>query len=141
MEENKKIPDLVVFNQENQSYDAFLKPYATSVSSPRIETGSLGIFKQKAALHANHKFNKRAEEIREQIDILIKEYEDNEMIWESSMGFEPQIGSEIYLYENKNGKRFASLISPQEWNRDFIYFGHFKLDTDFSWKRISDGKY
>jgi hypothetical protein len=136
MKGKKNLPDLVVFNEETQRYDAFLKKYPTSVSSPKIEVSDLSLFKQRAALHTNHKFNKRAEEIRQQIDILLREFEDNELVWGSVMSFEPQIGSEIYLYENNNGKRFASLISPDEWKNDFIYFGNFKLDTDFSWKRI-----
>ncbi len=135
MKERKKLPDLVVYNQDTERYDSFLKKYPTSVSSPRIEVNDLSLFKQRAAIHTNHKFNKRAEEIREQIDSLIREFEDNELVWGSSIGFEPQIGSEIYLYENKEGKRFASLISPDEWKNDFIYYGHFILDTDFSWKR------
>jgi hypothetical protein len=136
MEEKKKLPDLVVFNEETQKYDAFLRRYPTSVSSPKIDVSDLSLYKQRAALHTNHKFNKRAEEIRQQIDILLQEFEDNELVWGSVMSFEPHIGSEIYLYENNNGKRFASLISPNEWKNDFIYFGNFKLDSDFSWKRI-----
>lgn len=135
MKERKKLPDLVVYNQDTKRYDSFLKKYPTSISSPKIEVNDLSLFKQRAAIHSNHKFNKRAEEIREQIDSLIQEFEDNELVWGSSIGFEPQIGSEIYLYENKEGKRFASLISPSEWKNDFIYYGHFRLDTDFSWKR------
>ncbi len=140
MEQKRKKPDLVVFNQDTERYDSFLKQYPTSVSSPRIDISDLGIYKNRAVIHANHKFNKRAEEIREQIDCLIREFEDNELVWGSQISFEPQIGSEIYLYENNKGKRFASLISPSEWKNDFIYYGHFRLDTDFSWKKLNDGK-
>lgn len=136
MREKKKTPDSVVYNQESQRYDSFLKEYPTSLSSPRIDVSEISLFKQRAFTHANHKFTKRAEEIKQQIDILLREFEDNDLVWSSNIGFEPQIGSEIYLYENKSGKRFASLISPDEWKNDFKYFGNFKLDTDFSWKRI-----
>ncbi len=136
MEEKRKIPDLVVFNENTQQYDSFLKRYPTSVSAPKIEVDDLSLFKQRAALKTNHKFNKRADEIREQIESLVREFEDNELVWNSNIGFEPHIGSEIDVYENKNGKRFGSLISPSEWKNDFIYFGHFRLDSDFSWKRI-----
>lgn len=135
MKEKRKIPDLVVYNQETQKYDSFLKKYPTSVSSPKIEVSDLSLFKQRTAIHTNHKFNKRADEIKEQIEILLQEFEDNDLVWGSVINFEPHIGSEIYLYENKQGKRFASLISPDEWKNDFIYYGHFRLDTDFSWKK------
>lgn len=134
----KKLPDHIVYDEKTEKYDAFLKPYATSVSSPRIDVSGLALFKQRAAIHSNHKFGKRAEEIKEQITDLLREFEDNELIWNSSMSFEAHIGTEIYLYENDKGEKFVSLISPSEWGNKFEYFGHFKLDTDFSWKRIKD---
>lgn len=134
----KKLPDHIVYDEKTEKYDAFLKPYATSVSSPRIDVSGLSLFKQRAAIHSNHKFGKRAEEIKEQITDLLREFEDNELIWNSSMSFEAHIGTEIYLYENDRGEKFVSLISPSEWGNKFEYFGHFKLDTDFSWKRIKD---
>lgn len=134
----KKLPDNIVFNGDIEKYDAFLKPYATSVSSPKIDVSGLALFKQRAAIHSNHKFGKRAEEIKEQISDLLQEFEDNDLVWNSNMSFEAHIGTEIYLYENSKGETFASLISPNEWNNKFRYFGHFKLDTDFSWKRIKE---
>ena len=33
-------------------------------------------------------------------------------------------------------KTFASIISPEEWGNKFECLGRFKLDTDYSWKRI-----
>ena len=41
------------------------------------------------------------------------------------------------LYQNENGEKFVSLISPDQWNNKYSCFGSFKLDTDFSWKRIN----
>ena len=81
MKERKKLPDLVVYNQDTQRYDSFLKKYPTSVSSPKIEVNDLSLFKQRAAIQSNHKFNKSSEEIREQIDSLLQEFEDNELVW------------------------------------------------------------
>lgn len=134
----KKLPNSIVYNEESEKYDAFLKPYATSVSSPKIDISGLSLFKQRAAIHSNHKFGKRAEEIKEQISSLLREFEDNDLVWNSKISFEPHIGTEIYLYENAGGEFFSSLISPQEWGRKIPYYGHFKLDTDYSWKRIKD---
>ena len=34
---SEKKPDLVVFNEEKQLYDAAFKPYATSVGAPQIK--------------------------------------------------------------------------------------------------------
>jgi hypothetical protein len=39
MKDDAKKPDLVVFNEDTQQYDAALKPYGTSASSPAIGIG------------------------------------------------------------------------------------------------------
>ncbi len=41
-----KKPDLVVFNEETQQYDAALKPYGTSASSPVIKPQILQLGQQ-----------------------------------------------------------------------------------------------
>jgi len=133
---NRKLPDSVVFNQETGVFDAFLKPYPTSLSSPSFQIDDIDKFKGGAVSKAAKKFNKRAEEIKEQIRDLYSEYSDNQMIWSSKISFEPYIGIEIYLYVGNKEKTFASIISPEEWGNKFECLGRFKLDTDYSWKRI-----
>ena len=48
------------------------------------------------------------------------------------------IGQEYYLYQKKNGKRFMSLINPQDWgqNKDLNYIGCFKQDSRQKWNLI-----
>lgn len=133
----KKLPDAVVFDAEKNIYDAFLKTYSTNVSGPKIEIPDLALFKSNSLAKANHKFLNRAEEIKDQIKSLFEEYSDNQMIWGSKLSFEPNIGAEIYVYEKPKGERFCSLIAPVEWKNDFTFLGHFKLDADFSWRKIN----
>lgn len=133
---NRKLPDSVVFNPDTGIFDAFSKPYPTSLGAPSFQIDDISKFKGGAVSKAAKKFNKRAEEIREQISDLYSEYADNQMIWSSKISFEPYIGIEIYLYVNDSEKTFASIISPEEWDNKFECLGRFKLDTDYSWKRI-----
>ena len=137
MKNDKKKPDSVVFDPDKNLYDSFLKPYATSVSGPRIDVPEVALFKSNSLAKANHKFSKRAEEIKEQIQSLVEEFADNQMIWESRMSFEPYAGIIIHVYQKEDGEKFVSLISPEQWNNKYSCFGSFKLDTDFSWKRIN----
>ncbi len=136
MKKNKKKPDSVVFDPDRNLYDSFLKPYSTSISGPKIELPEVALFKSNSLAKANHKFSKRAEEIKEQIQSLMDEFVDNQIIWESQMSFEPYVGIEVYVYNRNSSEKFVSLISPEQWNNKFDCFGKFKLDTDFSWRRI-----
>ena len=52
--------------------------------------------------------------------------------------FVPVIGKKYFLYENKMGKRFLSLISPKDWkqNDELDFMGVFKQDSRQKWKKI-----
>ena len=62
----KSKPDYVVQNVETGRYDSFLRTYQTSISGPKIETQDLTPFKKSSISKANHRFEKRAEEIRKE---------------------------------------------------------------------------
>lgn len=131
----KNKPDQVVYNLETEKYDSFLKSYSTSISGPKIEVQDLSPIKQSSLAKANHRFEKRAEEIRTQMESLISEFRDNEMVWTSEMSFEPYSGCEVYVYQRKSGENFCSMISPEEWGEKFTSLGKFRLDSDSIWKR------
>jgi len=131
----KSKPDYVVQNTETGKYDSFLKTYQTSISGPKIEVQDLTPFKQSSLSKAHHRFEEKAEEIRLQMEDLLREFRDNELVWTSEMSFEPYAGCEIYLYQRESGSNFCSMISPDEWNGKFVLIGRFKLDSDNIWKR------
>jgi hypothetical protein len=135
MKKNK--PDYVVQNEETGKYDAFLKAYPTSVSGPKIEIQDLTPFKRSSISKSHHRFETRAEEIRQKMEDLILEYQDNDLIWSSEMSFEPHIGTEIYLYMRGSGDLFCSMISPEEWGKNLEFKGKFTLNSDHIWKRNS----
>ena len=82
---HEKLPDSVAFDPEKNLFDSFIKPYATSVSGPRIELPNVALFRENSLAKTNHKFSKRAEEIKDQIYDLYKEFQDNELIWNSKL--------------------------------------------------------
>jgi hypothetical protein len=134
MKKNK--PDYVVQNEETGKYDSFLKTYQTSISGPKIEVQDLTPFKRSSISKAHHKFEKRAEEIRKRMEDLVIEYQDNDLVWNSEMTFEPHVGTEIYLYRRNSGDLFCSMISPEEWGREDLKFeGSFVLTSEHIWKR------
>lgn len=134
----KNKPDYVVQNLETGQYDSFLRNYQTSISGPKIEVQDLTPFKRSSISKAHHKFEKRAEEIRKEMESLVLEFQDNDLVWSSEMSFEPHAGTEIYLYQRNNEERFCSMISPKEWGRKFIFLGKFVLSSEFIWKRQKD---
>lgn len=133
MKKNK--PDYVVQNTETGKYDSFLKGYQTSISGPKIEVPDLTPFKQSSISKSNHRFEKRAEELRKKMEDLVSEFRDNEMVWSSEMSFEPNPGSTVYLYQRESGSIFSSMISPKEWGSKFTFLGKFSLSSEQIWER------
>ena len=129
-----KIPDNVVFNEETQQYDAFLKSYATNVGAPVITFSDTVAWKNRSVNNLNNKIRTRFKEIKEEYEALIKEFEQNNLIYSSKFNFEPIVGKCYYLYARDNGENFLSIIAPNECN--FNSLGTFYLNSDQIWKKI-----
>jgi hypothetical protein len=126
----KDKPDNVVFSEE-LGYHASLLPYATSVGAPVIKTDDVVAWKNRGIHNVNKEFENKFNELKQQYQNLMEEYEWNELVYNAKFSFEPVIGEIYHLYTGDDGINFLSLISPQEWNREHL--GTFKLNSDKKW--------
>ncbi|WP_378186525.1 DUF2452 domain-containing protein [Aquimarina sp. W85] len=130
---NKK-PDAVVFNDQEQRYDAGLKAYATNVSAPAITIEDTAAWKNRGITNVNHQIKTKFDELKLAYEQLMDQFEYNNLIYQSKFNFEPVIGATYYLYKRKNEETFLSVISPEECN--FTYIGTFQLKADRMWEKL-----
>ena len=128
-----KKPDNIVHNEEG-GYNAHLLPYASNVGSPQIKTEDTALWKNEQIHKVNRQIKTRFEELREEYNKLIDEYNWNSLIYSSKYSFIPIVGEVYHLYLNKREEPFLSLIAPNEWSMDHI--GSFKLDSTQKWIKI-----
>ncbi|SNQ44764.1 DUF2452 domain-containing protein [Cellulophaga lytica] len=133
MKESKK-PDNVVFNVENQKYDAALKPYATSVGAPVITTTDNIAWKNRSINKVNHKLEARYLELKAEYDAMLEQYEYNKLIFDAKFTFKPIVGQTYHLYKRENNESFLSIIKPNECNFNFI--GSFYLNAELIWEKV-----
>lgn len=133
MKEDKK-PDLVVFNEETNSYDASLKPYGTSASSPVIKPLNTATWKNDGIQRVNKKLASEFEEIKAQYNALIQKFKNNDLLYHAKYNFEPILGEIYHLYKDQNDGYFLSIIAPQQCNFDFV--GSFRLNSDKMWEAL-----
>ncbi|MEX6626380.1 DUF2452 domain-containing protein [Tenacibaculum salmonis] len=133
MTKNKK-PDNVVFNTETQKYDAYLKPYATSVGAPVITTTDSMAWKNRSINKINHKVATQYLELKVAYDKMMEDFEYNKLIFEAKFTFEPIIGQIYHLYKRDNGESFLSIIAPEECT--FNSLGSFYLNVDQIWEKV-----
>lgn len=133
MTEDKK-PDNVVFDTENQKYDAALKPYATSVGAPVITATDTLAWKNRSINKINHKVEAKYLELKAEYEKMIQEFEYNKLIFNAKFTFEPIIGEVYHLYKRENGESFLSIIAPEQCS--FNALGSFYLNADHIWEKI-----
>jgi hypothetical protein len=134
MKSGAKKPDLVVFNEETQQYDAALKPYGTSSSAPAIKPLNTATWKNDGVQRVNKKIKSEFEEVKKQYEKLMEKFHYNDLVYNSKFSFEPNIGEEYYLYKDKNQVNFLSIIHPNQCN--FEHLGSFRLNSDKMWEKI-----
>jgi len=132
MEKNK--PDNIVFS-DDKGYNASLLPYSTNVGAPVIKMDDVVSWKSRGISNVNKQFENKFNELRIQYEHLMKEYEWNELVYNSKFSFEPVIGEIYHLYLGEDGINFLSLISPLEWNKEHI--GTFQLNSDKKWVMLN----
>lgn len=132
MSKNKK-PDQVVFNEENDSYDASLKPYATNVGAPAIQATNTTAWKNKNIYKANKQIHARYQELKAEYDKMLEELEYNNLVYSARFNFEPIIGETYHLYKDKKDQPFLSIIPPEACGFNFI--GSFYLNSELLWKK------
>lgn len=130
----KERPDNVVYS-EAKGYNASLLPYSTSVGGPVIKIDDLVSWKSRGITNVNKEFENKFQELKLQYENLIKEFEWNEIVYNSKFSFEPVVGELYHLYVGNDGLSFLSLVAPNEWNKEHI--GTFKLNSDKKWIHLA----
>jgi hypothetical protein len=132
--DGEKKPDLVVFNEETQKYDAALKPYGTSASSPVIQPTNTATWTADGVRRVNKILKGKFDEVRKEYDLLMEKFQYNDMLYNAKFGFEPIIGETYHLFKNNKEELFLSIIEPNQW--DLEHKGSFRLNTDKMWEKV-----
>lgn len=148
MPKEKKFADNVVYNYENETFDANIKPYGTDLSAPAIRPNDMSTIKGRAVTAAEkyaekeiEKLKKQAELIMEQANEVKERVEISKLIYDAEFGFEPVIGEHYYLYKRENESHFLSLVPPEYWGRvsPGTFISKVELLPDRTWEVIEDG--
>ena len=127
----KKYPDNIVYDYKLEKFDANVKPYPTSVGAPGFAPIEVD---KSSGVTANHYFESRLNELREEYKKLVQEYNWTKLVYKSTYSFQPIVGEPYHLYESKDKSLWLSLIGPDEWNQPYV--GSFELQTNGKWEKL-----
>lgn len=104
-----------------------LLEYAHTVGGFAIVPTDQGAIKGHAREAMKEQTEEQLNMIYEQMKTLAKQVQDiqkrvyiSDLIYGVDIPFTPVLGKTYYLYEEKEGKRFLSLISPEEWGKKWM---------------------
>ena len=91
--------------------------------------------------HCKKYFDEKLRDLQSQYENLCHEFTTNKLIYDSQITFKPIIGKNYYLYEDPLGKRFLSLIEPDEWGANnkikLSFLGTYKQDVNLKWTPVT----
>jgi hypothetical protein len=136
MDNKKKKPDLVVWNEED-GYNARNKQYPTNIGAPSFQLPNVSLIRTESSKKMMSVFERERQELILKAEKLSQEFNDSLMVWESKISFEPIVGKTYFLYDF-NGVKTLSLISPKEWNKEDCFLGEFTLNSENKWIRNNE---
>tara|TARA_X000000368_G_C22985930_1_gene692138 strand:- start:576 stop:929 length:354 start_codon:yes stop_codon:yes gene_type:complete len=97
-------------------------------------------WKPSNSIQVKQYFTEKALELKNEYNKLLHEFNINKIIFDCEINFKPVMGKNYFLYQNENGKKFMSLISPSEWKnqKSFSYLGCFKQDSVQKWIEVNN---
>ena len=129
----KKYPDNVVYDEE-KGFNSNILPYGTNVGAPAIKMEDISTWKSISVNKVNKQFSAKFNELKEEYQKLVEEYQWNDLVYKSNFNFEPVMGECYHLYIGNDGELFLSLIEPNMWNKE--HMGSFTLNSERKWIKI-----
>lgn len=147
MKTGKKIDlDRIDLNElkEKTTENPGLVSFPHHVGAAMVKPEDKGKIKGRAMMAMKEQTDIQLKKLYEQMQVLVRQanqikerVEVSEKIYHSLIGFEPVIGQEYFLYEKSPEENVLSLISPNEWGKNFPYLGFIakvKLLADHTWE-------
>ena len=123
-----------------------LLEYAHTIGGFAITPTNEGQIKSHAQVAMKEQTEEQLNLIFEQMKVLARQVQDiknrvhiSELIYNAKISFQPVIGKTYFLYQDNDGNRSLSLISPKEWGnslQDLKYIAEVRLNADHTWKVI-----
>ncbi|MEO9871270.1 DUF2452 domain-containing protein [Ekhidna sp.] len=120
--------------------------YAHHAGSAIIKPEDKGRIKGNAVASMHDQTDRQFRQLYEQMQTLIEQakylksrVEVSERIYKADVPFQPVIGKTYFLYKKKSGLDLVSMVSPDEWGKNFPYESfeaEIRLMSDHTWEVV-----
>jgi hypothetical protein len=128
-----KKSDKVVHN-EKIGYYGYTLEYGTTLSSPPIQIENVSGWKNEKLIQLKRNFDTELKLVQDKYNEIVESWIVNERVYSAKCGFIPVMGNVYHLFINKKDEEFLSIISPDEWDMEWV--GSYELSLDGKWKTV-----
>ncbi|MEI7962875.1 MAG: hypothetical protein WCI42_03510 [Verrucomicrobiota bacterium] len=111
------------------------------IAGPKIEVPDLLKFETARNHSLSNKIMSRLKDLEREYNDLRELHRWNEFVEGFNIGFQTRLNQDYYLYESKSesgGRKFLSLISPQEMGEAYTYHGKTRLHSEGYFVKVEE---
>lgn len=115
--------------------------FLMEIAGPKIEVPDLLKFETARNHSLSNKIMSRLKDLEREYNELRELHRWNEFVEGFNIGFQTRLNQDYYLYESKSesgGRKFLSLISPQEMGEAYAYHGKTRLHSEGYFVKVED---
>ena len=115
--------------------------FLMEIAGPKIEVPDLLKFETARNHSLSNKIMSRLKDLEREYNELRELHRWNEFVEGFNIGFQTRLNQDYYLYESTSdsgGRKFLSLISPQEMGEAYAYHGKTRLHSEGYFVKIEE---
>lgn len=115
--------------------------FLMEIAGPKIEVPDLLKFETARNHSLSNKIMSRLKDLEREYNELRELHRWNEFVEGFNIGFQTRLNQDYYLYESKSesgGRKFLSLISPQEMGEAYTYHGMTRLHSEGYFVKVEE---
>jgi Protein of unknown function (DUF2452) len=104
--------------------------FLMEIAGPKIEVPDLLRFETARNHSLSNKIMSRLRDLEREYNELVELQRWNQFVEEFQISFQTRLNQDYYLYESGSGRKFLSLIAPEEMGSAYTFHGRTRLHSE-----------
>jgi hypothetical protein len=108
------------------------------IAGPKIEVPDLLKFETARNHSLSNKIMSRLRDLEREYNELVELQKWNQFVEGFQINFQTRLNQDYYLYESTGGRKFLSLISPEEMGASYSFHGKTRLHSEGYFVKVAE---
>jgi hypothetical protein len=112
--------------------------FLMEIAGPKIEVPDLLRFETARNHSLSNKIMSRLRDLEREYNELVELQRWNQFVEEFQISFQTRLNQDYYLYESGSGRKFLSLIAPEEMGSAYTFHGRTRLHSEGYFVKVAE---